>query len=165
MKFSKKIIASALLISASAFAFAADDVTNITINVNTDPLLEFTGSLANDINLDRSVADLNGTQNTLGTLGTTSNFLGGCDLTVSTLNDFKLLHTTAGTPTYLHGANANYTFNFGSDSFTNTTANALSLASCTNADRAVTINTPGFDANNVLAGLYSDTITVTIATQ
>jgi len=162
MKFSNKLITSAVLFASSSIALAATDSTEIEINVTKDAFVNFTGDLAGNVSRDLSVAEVNGTLTSLGNLGTESNTVGSCDLNITSLNDFKLQHDVNAS-LYLHGTNQ-YSINYAGNSFASGSP-ALTLASCNNAASSMQIATPGFDSSNVQAGTYSDTLTVTVTTQ
>ncbi len=162
MKFSKKIITSAVLFASSSIALAATDSTEIEINVTKDAFVKFTGDLAGNVSRDLTVAEVNGTVTNLGNLGTESNTVGGCDLSITSLNDFRLQHDV-NSSLYLHATNK-YSINYSGTSFTSGSS-GLSLASCNNPASLIQIATPGFDANQVQAGTYSDILTVTVTTQ
>jgi len=105
MKFTKSIIASAVLLAITSSSFAIEnDSTDITINVTKDEFVNFTGSLAGNVALPLTTADVNGGTEILGDLGVTSNTAGDCTVTFSSANDFKLKHTTAAVTTFLHDA-------------------------------------------------------------
>jgi len=148
----KKIISSAVLMAFSSIAFAATDSTDIEINVTKDAFVNFTGDLVG-ASKDLTIAQVNGTVTNLGTLGTESNTVGGCDLSITSLNDFRLQHDV-NPNLYLHQTN-NYSINYSGASFTSGSP-ALSLASCNNAASLMQIATPGFASNQVQAGTYSD---------
>jgi len=162
MKFSKKLIAASALLASSSIALAATDSTEIEINVTKDAFVQFTGELAGNVSRDLTVAQVNGTVTNLGTLGTSSNTVGSCDLGISSLNDFRLQHDVDSS-LYLHQTNK-YSINYAGTSFTSGSP-SISLASCNNAASLMQIATPGFAANQVQAGTYSDILTVTVTTQ
>ena len=163
MNLSKKLISTAVLMASSTIALAAVDTTEIEINVTKDAYVNFIGDLAGNVSKDLSVAEVNGTVTTLGSLGTQSNTVGGCDLDISSLNNFKMMHTVDNS-IFLHATNS-YTINYAGSSFTSGSTPTLKLASCNNAASAMQIASPGFDTNQVQAGTYSDTLTVTVTTQ
>ena len=162
MKFSSKVLSAAVLMASSSIALAASDSTEIEINVTKDAYVNLTGSLAGNVVSTLSEADVDGTTTVLGTLGTESNTVGGCDIDVSSVNDFKLQHDVDNT-LYLHGAN-NFTVNYASNTFTSGAAATVSLPSCQNAASNLSITSPAL-VGVVQAGTYSDTLTVTVTTQ
>lgn len=162
MTFSKKIISAAVLMASSSIALAATDSTQIEINVTKDAYVNIIGNLAGNVTKALTEAEVNGTTTTVGTLGTESNTVGGCDIDVASTNDFKLQHDVDAT-LYLHGA-SNYTVAYGGSTFTSGANSTLSLASCNNAASDLQITSPAI-SGVVRAGTYSDTITVTVTTQ
>jgi len=163
MKFSKKIMSAAVLMASSSIALAATDTTEIEINVTKDAYVNLIGSLAGNVTNALTEAEVDGVSTVLGTLGTESNTVGGCDIDVTSINDYKLQHDVDAT-LYLHGA-ANYSVEYAGASFTSGAAPTLSLASCQNAATDLSIASPALPAGVVQAGTYSDTITVTVTTQ
>ena len=163
MTFSKKIISAAVLMASSSIALAATDSTDIEINVTKDAYVNLIGSLAGNVVTPLSEADVDGATTVLGTLGTESNTVGGCDIDVTSVNDYKLQHDVDAA-LYLHGA-ANYTVNYGGSTFTSGAAGTLSQASCNNPASNLSISSPAIPAGVVQAGTYSDTLTVTVTTQ
>lgn len=158
----KKVMTAAALIASSSIALAATDSTDIEINVTKDAFVKFTGDLAGNVSKELSVAEVNGTWTSLGNLGTTSNTTGSCDLKISSVNDFRLQHDV-DTNLYLHATNK-YSIVYSGATFTSGSS-ALTLASCNNANSLMQIATPGFNANQVQAGTYSDVLTVSVTTQ
>jgi len=162
MTFSKKIITAAVLAATSSLAVAATDTTEIEINVTKDAFVNFTGTLAGNVTSALSEGDVNGATTVLGTLGTESNTVGGCDIDVSSLNGYRLQHDVDAA-LYLHGTNT-FTVNYAGGAFNDVAAPTLSFASCNNAATDLSITSPAI-AGVVQAGTYSDTITVTVTTQ
>lgn len=162
MKFSKKVLSAAVLMASSSIALAATDTTDIEINVTKDAYVNLIGSLAGNVVSTLSEADVNGTTTVIGTLGTESNTVGGCDIDISSVNDFKLQHDV-DTSLFLHGAN-NFSVNYAGGTFTSGSAPTVSLASCNNAASDLSIASPAI-SGVVQAGTYSDTVTVTVTTQ
>ena len=162
MKFTKHILASAVLLATSSFAIAAVDTTDIEINVTKDAFVNLIGTLAGNTSVILTETDVNATTTSLGTLGTESNTVGGCDLDVSSLNDFKLQHDVDAA-LFLHGA-AQYTVDYSGTNFASGAANTVALASCNNVASNVAMNSPAI-VGVVQAGTYSDTLTVTVTTQ
>jgi len=162
MKFSKKIISAAVLMSASSMAFAATDSTDIEINVTKDAYVNLIGSLSGNTTVALAEADVDGVTTVLGTLGTESNTVGSCDIEVTTVNDYKLQHDVDAA-LFLHGA-SNYTVNYAGSAFTSGSAPILTLASCNNAATDLSISSPAI-SGVVQAGTYSDTVTVVVTTQ
>lgn len=161
MKFTKTAIA-AVLFASSTIAFAATDSTDITINVTKDPYVNLIGSLSTSQDVNLTEADVTSTTTTLGTLGTESNTTGGCDLAITSANDFKLQHDT-NAALYLHGA-SNYSINYEGTSYTSGSANTATFTTCNNAASAFNMVSPAI-SGVVLAGTYSDTLSITVTTQ
>ena len=162
MKLTQTLIASAVLVATSSLAMAASDTTDITINVTKDAYVNLLGSLNSNITKTLSLADVNGTTTTLGDLGAESNTVAGCNVTFSSLNDFKLVHGTNATK-FLHDT-AKYTVDWAGTSIASGATNTISLADCNTAASDMTMTTPNLPAV-VQAGTYSDKLTVTIVTQ
>ncbi|MEB8431376.1 hypothetical protein OO007_03990 [Cocleimonas sp. KMM 6892] len=162
MKFTKSILASAVLLATSSFAIAATDTTNIEINVTKDAYVNLIGTLAGNTSVVLAEADVNGATTTLGTLGTEANTTGGCTVAVSSVNDFKLQHDTVAA-LYLHGA-SNYSVSWAGTTYTAGAPNAATLTSCNNASSAFNMTSPAI-SGVVQAGTYSDTVTLTVTTQ
>lgn len=162
MTFSKKIITAAVLMATSSIALAATDTTDIEINVTKDAYVNFTGSLQGNTVNAMSEAQANAATHVLGTLGTESNTVGSCDISIASVQDFKLQHDTDAA-LFLHGANP-YTVNYAGSTFTSGANSALTLASCNNAASDLSITSPAI-SGVVQAGTYSDTLTVTVVTQ
>jgi hypothetical protein len=159
MNHSTKLIASAVLLATSSFAIAATDTTEIEINVTKDAYVNFIGTLQGNTVRGLTTAEVDGVTTTLGTLGFESNTTGGCTVSFSSLNDYKLIHT---------GNNAldlgSYTIGYSGTTNTTGTTNDYAAASCNEAASNVTIANPNLPAV-VIAGTYSDTITIEVATQ
>ena len=163
MKFTNHILASAVLLASSSIALAATDTTDIEINVTKDAYVNLIGSLSGNTVVALAEADVNGTTTTLGTLGTESNTVGACDLDISSLNDFELLLPPAEGSVPLHGG-SKYDIGYATANFTSGAANTVTLLSCNNLASNFDMNTPAI-SGVVLAGTYSDTLTVTVTTQ
>ena len=164
MKFSSKVLSAAVLMASSSIALAASDSTEIEINVTKDAYVNLTGSLAGNVVSTLSEADVDGTTTVLGTLGTESNTVGGCEIEIGSQNDFKLKHNESQTALYLHGAN-NFTINYLDVDFTSGGTSTVEKP-CNNAfaDSPLSITSPAI-VGVVQAGTYSDTLTVTVTTQ
>ncbi|KAG1657075.1 hypothetical protein GQR58_023570 [Nymphon striatum] len=162
MKFTKSILASAVLLASSSIAIAATDSTDIEINVTKDAYVNLIGSLSGNTSVDLAEADVDGATTTLGTLGTESNTTGGCDVAVTSVNDFRLQHDTDAS-LYLHGT-GNYTVNWAGTSYTSGAANTATLTTCNNAASAFNMVSPAI-SGVVQAGTYSDIVTLTVTTQ
>ena len=162
MTFSKKLLSAAVLMTSSSIALAATDTTEIEINVTKDAYVNLIGSLSGNTSVALAEADVDNATTVLGTLGTESNTTGSCDITVASLKDYKLEHTTAA-GLFLHGT-ANYTVNYGGSTFTSGASSALTQPNCNQVPSDLSITSPALPGV-VQAGTYSDTITVTVTTQ
>ena len=160
MKFTRTLLTSAVLLASSSFAFAAVDTTEIEINVTKDAYVNFIGTLAGNTTEALTLAEVDNTTTTLGTLGFESNTTGSCTVSFASLNDYKLVHDT------------NAALNLGDYSITyagvsNSSAssgNDYVATTCNEAASSMTITSPALPAV-VTAGTYSDTVTVTVTTQ
>ncbi len=163
MKFSTKLLTAAVLMATSSIALAATDSTEIEINVTKDAYVNLVGSLSGNVVSPLSEAEVDGATTVLGTLGTESNTVGGCDIDVTSINDYKLQHDVDAA-LFLHGA-ANYVVNYGGATFSSGAAGTLSQTTCNESASNLSITSPAIPAGVVLAGTYSDTLTVTVTTQ
>ncbi len=170
MKLTQTIIASAVLLATTSAFAITDDQTDITINVSKDEFVAFTGGLSNPLTstLSLSTADVDGGTHILGDLGVESNTSGDCTVAVTSLNDFKLKHTTAAATTFLHGATAQYTLDWSAT--TNQIAsgagtNTFNLTGCDHTDSNLVMNPPALPIGTILAGTYSDVVTLIVTTQ
>jgi len=164
MKFTKSILASAVLLTTSSIAFAAVDSTDITINVTKDAYVNLIGSLNSSLTVPLTEAAVNGGSTTLGTLGFESNTTGTCNVTFASLNNYKLVHDTN---TALDLGDYTLTYVGLSGNVSNSAAsngNDYAAASCNESAANLNIANPVLPAV-VTAGTYSDTITVTVTTQ
>ena len=162
MKLTQTLIASAVLLATSSVAMAASDTTDITINVTKDAYVNLLGSLNSNITKTLTLAEVNGATTTLGDLGAESNTVAGCNVSFSSLNDFKLVHGVDATK-FLHDA-AQYTVAWEGATISTGAANTVALADCNTAASNMTMTTPNLPAV-VQAGTYSDKLTVNIVTQ
>lgn len=162
MTFSKKILTSAVLLASSSIALAATDSTDIEINVTKDAYVNLIGSLSGNTSVALADTDVDGNTTVLGTLGTESNTTGSCDITVTSLKDYRLEHTTSA-GLYLHGA-ANYSVNYGGASFVSGPVVPLTQPNCNQVASDLSITSPALPGV-VQAGTYTDTLTVTVTTQ
>ena len=162
MKLTKTLFTSALFLATSSLAMAASDTTDIEINVTKDAYVNFTGTLQGNIVKALTLADVNSSTTTLGTLGTESNTTGTCDVTFASDNDFKLVHADDAT-LFLHGA-SQYTIGWEGTTIQSGAANSINLANCNTAASNMTMTSPALPAV-VTAGTYSDILHVTVTTQ
>ena len=160
MKFTQKLIASAVLLATSAAAVAVTDQTAVTINVTKDAYVNFLGNLNANPTLTIPVANI-GPGLVLGTLGLESNTAGTCDVAITSVKGFKLVHTTDNSldlGTYSISA-------FGHNFIAaNTPVQNTTTGSCNQAAANVVMNGTAVPANQA-AGTYTDTLTMTVTTQ
>lgn len=160
MKFTKHILATAVLLATSSFAIAATDTTDIEINVTKDAYVNLIGSLAGNTTAVLTEADVDGTTTTLGTLGFESNTTGTCNVAFSSANTYKLVHTV--NPALDLG---DYTLTYqGVTNNATSNGNDYAAASCNEVAANLDITNPALPPV-VTAGTYSDTVTVTVTTQ
>ncbi len=160
MKFTKHLIASAVLLATASTAMAATDTTEIEINVTKDAYVNFVGSLAGDVAKPLTLAEVDDTTTVLGDLGIESNTTGTCTVSFSSLKGYKLVHTTDASLDL-----GDYSISYAG--VTNSAAsngNDFVATTCNEAASNLTITNPALPAV-VTAGTYSDTITVEVATQ
>lgn len=160
MKFTKNIIASAVLLATSTLAFAATDTTTIEINVTKDAYVNFIGTLSGSVVKALTLAEVDNTTTTLGNLGIESNTVGTCTVSFASAKGYKLVHTT--NPALDLGA---YSISYaGVSNSSASSGNDYVAATCNEAASNFTMTSPALPAV-VTAGTYSDTLTVTVATQ
>jgi len=160
MKFTQKLIASAVLLATSAAAVAVTDQTAVTINVTKDAYVNFLGNLNANPTLTIPVANI-GPGLVLGTLGLESNTAGTCDVKITSTNSFKLVHTTNNTLDLGTYSIAAFNHNFLA---ANTVAQNTKTGSCNQAPANVVMNGTVVPSDQA-AGTYSDTLTMTVTTQ
>ncbi len=159
MKFSQKLIASAVLLATSAVAIAATDTTTVEINVTKGALVNFTGTLATSPTVTLDVNTMGGVTTTLGTLGLSSNTVGTCTVTFASANDYKLVH--ADDAAIDLGV---YTINYAGTTNTSGTSNDYVATTCNETASNMDIAHPALPAV-VTAGTYEDTLTMVVTTQ
>lgn len=156
MKFTKPLIASAVLLLTSSIAFAATDSTNIEINVTNDAFVNLVGTAVGSTN-SFLTADIDNATVSLGTLGLDSNSTGNCDITFSSANGYDLNHSVTAATLVGYAVSYQGVSNSGVASNTVTTA-------CTTAASSLDLVSPAMPAT-IPAGTYTDTLTVTVVTQ
>lgn len=160
MKFTKTILAPVVLLASSSIAFAATDTTNIEINVTKDAYVNLIGTLAGNTAVALTEAEVDGTTTTLGTLGFESNTTGSCTVSFSSLNNYSLVHTVDNTLNL-----GDYTITYaGVSNSAASGGNNYVATTCNEAASNLDISNPALPAV-VIAGTYSDTVTVTVTTQ
>ncbi len=161
MKFSQKLIASAVLLATASFATAADDTATVVINVTKDAYVNFTGNLQSSPTLSVPVASI-GPGYVLGTLGLDTNVSGGCDIAVSSTKGFKLVNTADASEDL--GAYTITTFGHTFTGPNTVIQNTKALATCDVADQNVVMDGTVVPADQA-AGTYNDTLTMTVTMQ
>ncbi len=161
MKFTKNILASAVLLATSSLAIAATDITTIEINVTKDAYVNFIGNLTSNPTLSIPVAAI-GPGLVIGTLGVESNTSGTCDVAMSTANNFLLVHTTV--PSLDLGTYNIVAFGHNFVAGNTTAQNTTTMGNCNVAVGNVVMNGTAVPLDQD-AGTYSDTITMTVTTQ
>ena len=160
MKFSKQLIASAVLLATSSAALAISNSTDINISVTQGEYINMTGTVIDNANLiTLTVGDLDGNAYTLGTLGFNSNVSGTCDVEITTANDFELKDGSTSLSDY------SVTYN-GSTVTTNAGGIASPIAqSCTTVtDTDFDLTSTGTLPTTIVAGTYTDTISIEVTT-
>lgn len=155
MKFTKSLIASAVILASSSAAFAATDSTNIIINVTKDAYVNLIGTAVGSTN-SFTTGDIDNATVSLGTLGLESNSAGNCDMTIATANNFELQNVGSGNSLGV------YTINYAG---AHTAGSGGTVTqSCNTAASTFDLASPALPAT-VDAGVYTDTVTVTVVTQ
>ncbi len=160
MKFTKHLIASAVLLATASTAMAATDSTTIEINVTKDAYVNLVGSLSGNVVKPLTLPQVDNTTTTLGTLGFESNTTGSCTVSFASAQGYKLVHTTDNSLDL-----GDYTVSYAG--VTNSAAsngNDYVATTCNEVASDLTITNPALPAV-VIAGTYSDTLTVTVTTQ
>ena len=161
MKFTKNILASAVLLATSSLAIAATDTTTVEINVTKDAYVNFIGTLSTSPTVTLDVATMAGTS-TLGTLGLESNTTGTCTVSFASANDYKLVHTVdgaldLGVYSISYAGTVNTSGNSGNDYVS-------AAGGCNAAAYNFDFTHPALPAV-VTAGTYNDTVTMVVTTQ
>jgi hypothetical protein len=160
MKFSKSLVASAILLATSTATFAATDSGTININVTQSEFVALTGTAFDNTAAAPATftttaldASFGGAGLSLGTVGLNSNLLGNCNIQFSSTNSFSLKDGT----TTLVGYGLTY------DSTAVVAATDITK-SCQFTAAALTLNSSAAlpAANTIAAGTYSDVISVIV---
>ena len=160
MKFTKHLIASAVLLATSSLAIAATDSTTIEINVTKDAYVNLIGNLSGNAVTPLTLAEVDNTTTTLGTLGFESNTTGTCTVTFASAEGYKLVHTTDASLDL-----GDYSIEYaGVTNSAASSGNDYVATTCNEVASDLTITSPALPAV-VTAGTYSDTITVEVTTQ
>ena len=163
MKALKPLIASAVLLSISSAALALTQDNSIEINVTEAEYLNVTGSIVNDAlaTLDIALITVANGTDVVGTLGADSNVSGTCDVTMTTTNAFELIHTNGTTA--LHATP--YSITYDGNTYTPTVSAGTTDCSGTTGLTSNVVFNGSAVTGTILAGTYSDTLNITIATQ
>jgi len=154
MKFSKSLIASAVLLATSSVALAATDTKSVQINVTQSEFVNIIGTALTNVNTFDS-SQMNGSPISLGDLGLDSNLAGGCDISFASTNGYLLNNgsgatlvsyelTFAGLPIPPVPVPLAIPCQFTPDALTFASTSALPAA------------------NTIAAGTYSDVVTITV---
>ena len=157
MKFSKSLIASAVLLATSTIAFAATDSTTVQINVTENAFVTLIGTALNSTTA-LVAADMDGTAKGLGTLGFNSNVTGTCSVDFASTNNYSLNHTVSGAFIATYGVT--YNGSTVSDNAANTVTQDCLTAGLTPLTMASITNT----TLPIASGTYADTVTITVTT-
>jgi hypothetical protein len=158
-----KLLISALLLVVANVACSDSETTSIDIDVTHNPYVNMIGTSVGE-SRTFSVAEIQPTSTTpivsLGTLGFESNVEGDCSLAVSTVNDFKLLHTVTNVKL------TRFRLRYKGKNLSR--SQPVKTFPCNSALSSLNFMSVGiFNSNNsvVLAGVYQDVVTLTVTTQ
>lgn len=156
-------IAPLLLLVTFGFvnvANAADDTSNIYISVGQQEYLYMLGTAVGGTN-NFSVADIEPTGTapivSLGTLGFESNVTGDCSLTVSTAKNFLLRHTISNVKL------TRFRLRYKGKNLSR--SQPVKTFPCNSSLSSLNFMAVGIFNNNPEAGVYQDTVTLTVTTQ
>ena len=152
MKFSKSLIASAVLLATSSVAFAATDTKSVQINVTQSEFVNIIGTALTNVNTFTS-DQMDGSAIALGDLGLDSNLAGNCDVAFSSANGYKL--NNAGGATLV-----DYALTF--DGAVVTAAAVTKTCQFTPAALTFASTTALPAANTIAAGTYSDVVSIVV---
>lgn len=156
MKFTKHLIASAVLLATSSAALAASSTDTINIKVTQDEFVNLVGTAFSTTGHTFTVAQLDaaftGTALALGTLGTESNLIGNCDVAFTSANAYELKNGATSLTAYTLTYNGNAV-----------TSTAVTQA-CNFAPANLTMKPDAAlpAANTIAAGDYTDVVTVVV---
>ena len=163
---SKLALVSLITCCFAYTAFAANDSAVINLSYTFTPYVSFTGTAPG---LSRTYDNDDITNSgfpipvNIGTMGLVSNVGGMCDLTFTTANNFKLLHTVIPNKNL-----GNYKIHYKTIVF-NETNNPLLSLDCTSAATDIDFELNSFGFSNIdpflESGTYRDVITVEVTTQ
>lgn len=156
-----------VLLTPISYTYAATEHTDININVIHDEYVRIIGSAAGSSRFYSNEQIANWIfPNTvdIGTIGLESNIAGDCDLNVSTLNNFQLLHTVNSEKL------TKFKVIYGTQEFSETSNSTLTLP-CNSTPSQIQFAPTELVFGNlfpsllIATGTYSDTITLVITTQ
>jgi len=155
---------SFLLLSSVVTLKAAQDTTEIKLDVNFADYVNFIGS-AVGASVFYNVDDIKpvgnrrrGPRVDIGRLGLESNSVGDCEVEFSTKNNFRLRHTVTNQRL------TNYRLRWKRRNITRNRNRQMTLPCNTNASR-LRFQAVGNFRENPQAGVYQDIVTVTVTTQ
>jgi len=153
MKFSKSLIASAVLLATSSVALAATDTKSVQINVTQSEYVNITGTALTNENVFSST-QMDGSSIALGTLGLDSNLLANnCGITFTSANGYKLNNTAGATL-------VSYELTLGGAAVPATPLVTTCLLPVAPLAFSSTSALPA--ANTIAAGTYSDVVTIAV---
>lgn len=157
------LMIAALLSTSFSIGYAATETTYIDLSVIHDEYVKLVGTV---VGSDKtfSVDDIEpaGTRGpgptiSLGTMGLETNLTGTCDLDFSSINNFRLRHTTSNRRL------TNYRLNYKSNRINR--RNRTMSVPCNSTLSSLDFTATGNFRQNVQSGIYSDTVTVVVTTQ
>ena len=159
------LLSLSLVLLSSVFSLkAAQETTEIDINVNFPEFLNFTGSAAgaSKYYTVEEIEPVSGSAPivTLGDLGLESNISGDCDIEFSAKNNFRLRHTVSDERL------THYRLRWKGEVMSGNSArtNKFTMA-CNSEATAISFQSVAYFNPNPQAGLYQDIVTVTVTTQ
>ena len=154
------IAPSLLLVAFFNVANAADDSSNIYISVGQQEYLYMVGTAVGGTN-NFSVGDIEPTGTapivSLGTLVFESNVTGDCSLNVSTANDFKLRHTVSNVKL------TRFRLRYKGKNLSR--SQPVKTFPCNSPLSSLNFMAVGIFNSNPEAGVFQDTVTLTVTTQ
>ena len=153
MKFSKSLIASAVLLATSSVALAATDTKSIQINVTQSEFVNIIGTALTNVNTFTS-DQMDGNPISLGDLGLDSNLAAtNCSIQFTSLNGYTLQNASAATL-------VSYALTFDGA----VVAAAPVAKTCQFTPAALTFASTSAlpAANTIAAGTYSDVVSIVV---
>lgn len=158
------VLLSVSLLAAAFTLNAAQDTTEINVDVTFTDYVNFIGS-AVGASVFYSVDEIKPVGNNrrgprvdIGRLGLESNSVGTCEVEFSTKNNFRLRHTVSNQRL------TNYRLRWEGKNITRRRNRQMTLPCNTNASR-IRFQAVGNFRNNPRAGIYQDIVTITVTTQ